>query len=180
MRKIKIAIMLFGVVAGGLLASTPTAHAATLTRKFHVSTCVAAPVPPNTAAPVFNSAGQVANTDTGKYLELWCPLVSDPDIGVPGGPSPSVKVHVFSNGCAPGDSVGVSTSVGFLPASGGAAVFGGFSAPSNCTPGVYELSPAANASSNADDYPFLRVVLRKFHSGSANVMLGYTLSVTTP
>ena len=178
MRKIKIAIMLCGVVAGGLVAGAPTAaNAATVTRKFHVSSCVAAPtVPANSAVPVFNSVGQVANTDAGKYLELWCPLVSDPAIGAPGN-APSVKVHVFSNGCAPGDSVGVSTSVGFLPASGGPAVFGGFSAPGNCTPGVYELSPGANLGSSSD-YPFLRVFLRKFHSGSANVMFGYTLSVT--
>lgn len=81
MTKITVVTMICSLVAGGFLTNPSVARAAG-TRKFHPSTCIVK-TGPQLGTPTFNSAGQIGNL-TDLPVVLWCPLISDPTVGLPG------------------------------------------------------------------------------------------------
>jgi hypothetical protein len=164
MKMFSTVVTAFSLVAAGIVTPPSVAQAAGA-RRFHASTCLV-----KSGTATFNSAGQIGNATSGEVV-LWCPLISDPSVGLPAA-SAAVRVNVFSNGCIGGVS-GVSTNVSNVPAAGGPSSSPGSSSPS-CVPGVYELTPSIPAV-GANDYPVLEVRLRGAISGSTNTFFGYRL-----
>jgi hypothetical protein len=154
-------------VAGLFLCFSSSAHAEIVTRNYHASLCQVI-----SGTPTFNSAGQIGNT-TGSDVVLWCPLIADPTVALPG-PGNGVRVDTFSNGCSAGIGAGVSAAVVVVPQGGGNSASAGSSSPGSCTPGVYELTPGVVAV-GANDTAYLRVVLHKAINGSSNTFFGYRL-----
>jgi hypothetical protein len=164
MKMFSMTVAAFSLVSAGVVMPPSVAQAAGA-RKFHASTCLV-----KSGTATFNSAGQIGNATSGEVV-LWCPLISDPTVGLPA-TSAAVRVNVFSNGCINGVS-GTSANVSNVPAGGGPSSSPGSSSP-NCVPGVVELTPSIPAV-GANDYPVLEVRLRGAINGSMNTFFGYRL-----
>jgi hypothetical protein len=165
MKRLMIAGTIFSLVTAGLAIHAPAVQAAG-TRKYHASTCLV-----KSGTATFNSDGQIGNL-TGGDVVLWCPLISDPNVGLPG-TNPGVMVGVYSNGCING-VVGPSAKVCVAPAAGGSVTCNGRAEPGTCIPGTSDLPPTIPLV-GTNDYPFVEVTLHGAIAGSSNTFFGYRL-----
>jgi len=158
--------------ASALLAIgiSPTAKAAPGgTRSFMAAECTVA-----SGTATYSSIGQIANT-SGTTLKLWCPIISDPQVGLPTVTSfESLEIDAFSNGCI-GGIPGTAAALYDVPKLGGVATTSGASIPGSCLPGVYPLTPAFTLI-HPGDYTYILVTLGPPISGSFSTFWGYSLT----
>jgi hypothetical protein len=151
---------------------TAMAHAAnaTVVRSFNAATCTVVSGTPN-----YSNIGQIANLSTSTPLKLWCPIISDPTVGLPSVlTSAFVFVDAYNNGCT-GGVPNLSATVTSVPKNGSIGTTAFFSSPGSCVGAVYDLGGTPPTMS-AGDYAFITVTLGPAVSGSFSTFFGYSLT----